>query len=58
MSYGYMANLPLQDGKKLRVVGRLKQNTWIEESVQHSEVLIVAEHFEIIKRGVANGKAD
>ena len=45
----YMASLPLKDGGGVRVVGRLKQNTWDDNGVTHSEVQVVAEHIEVRK---------
>ena len=48
--YGRMCKLPLKDGVGIRVVGRLKQNKWIDsDGVLHSEVQIMAEHIEIKK---------
>ena len=47
VAYGHMSTLPLQDGMGVRIVGRLKQVTWEENSVTHSEVQIVAEHIEM-----------
>ena len=49
VAYGRMADLPMEVGKQVRVVGRLKQSTWEEGGVTHSEVQIVAEHIEIRK---------
>ena len=54
--YGRMCDTPIKDGVGIRVVGRLKQNTWASDGVSHSEVQIVAEHIEI--RGGRNGKAN
>ena len=47
VAYGRMCGAPLKDGSELRLVGRLKQVTWEENSVTHSEVQIVAEHIEM-----------
>ena len=47
VAYGLMSTLPLKDGDNIRLVGRLKQNTWVDGGVTHSEVQIVAEHIEI-----------
>jgi single-stranded DNA-binding protein len=47
VAYGFMSTLPLKDGVGVRIVGRLKQNTWTDNGVTHSEVQIVAEHIEI-----------
>ena len=49
VAYGHMASIPLKDGSGVRIVGRLKQNTWSEDGVTHSEVQVVAEHIEIRK---------
>ena len=49
VAYGCMSTLPLKDGVGVRLVGRLRQNTWISDGVTHSEVQIVAEHIEIRK---------
>lgn len=50
--FGRMANLPIEVGKQVRIVGRLKQNKWTDsEGASHSEVQVVAEHIEI-KKGV------
>ena len=49
VTYGLMSTLPLKDGVGVRLVGRLRQNTWISDGVTHSEVQIVAEHIEIRK---------
>lgn len=46
VAYGCMSTLPVKDGVGVRIVGRLKQNTWIDAGVTHSEVQIVAEHIE------------
>ena len=48
-AYGHMSTLPLKDGMGVRLVGRLKQNKWIDGGVTHSEVQVVAEHIEIRK---------
>ena len=56
VAYGHMSTLPLKDGMGVRIVGRLKQNTWEENGVTHSEVQVVAEHIEV--RGGRNGKAN
>lgn len=47
VAYGYMSTLPLKDGVGVRLVGRLRQNTWISDGVTHSEVQIVAELIEM-----------
>ena len=48
VAYGHMSTLPLKDGVGVRIVGRLKQNTWTDsEGVSHSEVQVVAEHIEM-----------
>lgn len=47
--YGRMTSAPLKDGVGVRVVGRLKQNTWVDGGVSHSEVQVVAEHIEVRK---------
>ena len=53
VAFGSMCKIPLKDGSGVRVVGRLKQNKWIDsDGVPHSEVQIVAEHIEIKKKGV------
>jgi single-stranded DNA-binding protein len=44
-----MSTLPLKDGVGVRIVGRLKQNTWVDGGVTHSEVQVVAEHIEVRK---------
>lgn len=49
VAFGSMSRLPLKAGIGVRVVGRLKQNTWEENGVTHSEVQVVAEHIEIRK---------
>ena len=55
--FGAMASLSLEEGKNLRIVGRLKLSKWVSEGVTHSEVQIIAEHIEIRKE-VKDGKAD
>lgn len=46
--FGRMADLTIEVGKQVRIVGRLNQNKWTDgEGVSHSEVQIVAEHIEI-----------
>lgn len=49
-AYGKMAEYSIIKGKKgrgIRVVGRLKQNTWTDdEGKYHSKVFVVAEHLE------------
>lgn len=50
--YGHLSTWSLKDGMGVRLVGRLKQNTWVDGGVTHSEVQIVAEHIEIRKKGV------
>ena len=47
VAYGHMSTLPLKDGVGVRIVGRLKQNTWVDGGVRHSEVQVVAEHIEV-----------
>ena len=54
--YGRMCDTPLKDGVGVRLVGRLKQNTWVDGGVTHSEVQVVAEHIEV--RGGKNGKTN
>jgi single-strand DNA-binding protein len=49
VAYGRMCDTPLKDGMGVRIVGRLKQNTWVDGGVTHSEVLVVAEHIEVRK---------
>ena len=49
VAFGAMSKLPLKDGVGVRLVGRLKQNTWVDDGVSHSEVQVVAEHIEIRK---------
>ena len=48
--YGKLAEHCAKKGTKgrgVRVVGRLKQNTWKDETGKtHSKVLVIAEHFE------------
>lgn len=56
VAYGCMTSAPLKDGVGVRVVGRLKQNTWVDGDVTHSEVQVVAEHIEV--RGGKNGKTN
>ncbi len=36
----------LEKGRSVRVVGRLKQNRWKKDGMNHSKVIIVAEHIE------------
>jgi single-stranded DNA-binding protein len=45
-----MCDIPVKDGMSVRLVGRLKQNTWIDSGVRHSEVQVVAEHIEMQKK--------
>ena len=47
VAYGRMASLPMEVGKQVRVVGRLRENKWVDSGVTHSEVQVVAEHIEI-----------
>ena len=54
--YGRMCEIPVKEGIGVRVVGRPKQDTWVDGGVTHSEVLIVAEHIEL--RGGRNGKTN
>ena len=49
VAYGRMTSVPLKDGVGVRVVGRLKQNKWVDGGVTHSEVQVVAEHIEVRK---------
>ena len=49
VAYSRMCDTPLKDGSELRLVGRLKQNTWVDGGVTHSEIQVVAEHIEIRK---------
>ena len=49
VAYGNMCDIPLADGRGVRVVGRLKKYTWSDGGVTHSEVQVVAEHIEIRK---------
>lgn len=46
VTYGRMCDTRLEEGRGVRIVGRLKQSTWDEGGVTHSEVQIVAEHIE------------
>ena len=47
VAYGHMCDTPLKDGMGVRLVGRLRQNTWVDGGVSHSEVQVVAEHIEM-----------
>lgn len=48
VAFGSMSKLPLKNGMGVRLVGRLKQNTWSDkDGVSHSEVQVVAEHIEV-----------
>ena len=47
--YGKSLLKPLKTCTGVRIVGRLRQNTWISDGVTHSEVQVVAEHIEIRK---------
>lgn len=47
--YGKALLKPLKSCTGVRIVGRLKQDKWEENSVTHSEVQVVAEHIEIRK---------
>ena len=49
VAYGRMCGTPLKDGSEVRLVGRLRESVWSTEGVTHSEVQVVAEHFEIRK---------
>ena len=49
VAYGRMADLPMEVGKQVRVVGRLREIKWVNGGVTHSEVQVVAEHIEIRK---------
>ena len=47
VSFGKMETLSLEEGKGVRLVGRLKENKWTDgDGVSHSKVQIVAEHIE------------
>lgn len=54
--YGRMAELYekyIKDKKHVRIVGRIKEERWQDETgKQHSEVVILAEHIEMIYDGV------
>lgn len=54
--FGAMATYhsSLEEGKNLRIVGRLKLSKWESDGVTHSEVQVVAEHIEVM--GGTNGK--
>lgn len=58
-SYGNLAEACNKHGKKsrwIRVVGRLKQNKWIDsDEKSHSGVVIVAEHIEFMPKGFNRG---
>ena len=45
--FGKMATLSLEEGKGVRIVGRLKLSKWKSDGVTHSEVQVVAEHIEV-----------
>ena len=48
VAFGRMCDIPVKEGSRVRVVGRLKENKWTDsEGVTHSEVQVVAEHIEI-----------
>lgn len=48
IAFGAMSRLPLKDGMSVRLVGRLKQNTWTDkDGASHSEVQVIAEHIEM-----------
>lgn len=47
VAFGRMCEIPVKEGMGVRIVGRLKQNTWEENGVSHSEVQVVAEHIEM-----------
>ena len=50
VAFNSMCKRPLKNGMGVRLVGRLKQNTWTDkDGMKHSEVQIVAEHIEIKK---------
>ena len=53
VAFGRMCDIPVKEGRGVRVVGRLKQNKWTDsEGASHSEVQIVAEYIEIKKKRV------
>lgn len=47
VAYGRISGTPLTDGTGVRIVGRLRENTWSTDGVTHSEVQVVAEHIEV-----------
>ena len=47
VAFGRMCDIPVKEGSGVRLVGRLKQNTWVDGGVTHSEVQVVAEHIEM-----------
>jgi single-strand DNA-binding protein len=48
VAFGAMSKLPLKDGVGVRLVGRLKQNTWTDsDGKTHSEIQVIAEHIEM-----------
>ena len=49
VAYGHMCAIPLKDGSEICLVGRLRENKWVDGGVTHSEVQVVAEHIEIRK---------
>lgn len=48
----------LKKGRKVRVVGRLRQNRWEEEGKIHSRYSIVAEHVEFVPEKRKDGQGD
>lgn len=51
VAYGAMSKLTLNDGVRVRLVGRLRQNQWTDkDGMSHSEVQIVAEYIDIQKK--------
>lgn len=44
VAYDRMCDTPLKDGMGVRIVGRIKQNSYVDGGVTHSEVIVVAEH--------------
>lgn len=45
--FGKMATLSLEEGKDVRIVGRVKLCKWKSDGVTHSEVQVVAEYIEV-----------
>lgn len=50
-AFGEMAerlNVVIEKGREIRVVGRIKQKRWKDScKINHSEIVVVAEHFEL-----------